>query len=113
MRSFIRPSARKEIRVKAKNEVVYFEKQYVQVVSYDACPELYDAMANHFVPSIEDNLFKEWILNQFSGLKRELITLLFDDHNIHTAARTLRISNSKAYKIRDELRNELPRILQR
>lgn len=99
--------------MKVKNEVIYFERRFVQVVSYDACPELYDSMANCFSNSIEDNLFKEWILDQFSGLKRELVALLFDDHNIHTAARTLRISNSKAYKIRDELRNELPRILQR
>lgn len=102
--------------MKVKNEVVYFEKQFVQIVSYDSCPEFFDpfdARVNSFTKAIEDNLFKEWILNHFTGLKRQLIELLFEDHNIHTAATTLQISNSKAYKIRDELRDELPRILQR
>ncbi len=95
-----------------KNEVVYFEKQFVKFVSYDAFPDLYEPKTDSFTKTIEDNLYKEWILNHFTGIKRELVALLFDDHNIHTAARTLNISNSKAYKIRDELRHELPRILQ-
>jgi len=95
-----------------KNEVVYFEKQFVRVVSYDVCPEFYEPKVESFAKTVEDNLFKEWILTHFTGIKKELVALLFDDHNIHTAARTLNISNAKAYKIRDELRHELPSILQ-
>jgi len=102
--------------VKGKDDVVYFEKQFVQFVSYDTYPEFFDSFdsrVNIFTKAVEDTLFKEWVLDQFTGLKRQLIELLFEDHNIHTAATALRISNSKAYKIRDELRDELPRILQR
>jgi hypothetical protein len=95
------------------NEVVFYETQYVKHVSFDACPEYYESKMPPVVQTVEDTLYKEWILNQFTGIKRDLIALLFEDHNIHSAAQTLCITNSTAYRIRNELKHDIARLLQR
>ncbi len=90
-----------------KQKAIFSEVHYVKHVPLEACVGPLEPKSPGVTQGVEDSLFKEMVLRRLTGTKREVVALLFDDHNFHTISKQLNINVSKIYKIKEELKMDL------
>lgn len=90
-----------------RGKAIYSEVRYVTHVPLESCVGFLEPRTSDMTSGVEDRLFKEMVLRRLTGIKKEVVSLLFEDHNFHTIAKELNINVSKIYKIKEELKMDL------
>ncbi len=59
------------------------------------------------IDNTEEELFKEEVLNKYTGIKKKVVELLFDGLNFLEISQELKLRESQIYKIKNELAKDL------
>ena len=87
----------------SRNGKMMYQTIRVSEVSLDNCIGDYEPRDVSFWNKVENTLQTEQLINRFTGDKKTVVKMLLDGYNFNQIAKDTKLTQSRAYKIKNEL----------